>query len=346
MDRYYVEKESLNNFIKALLGEYDIFGPVEAEGDLYFKKITDLDVPNIIWDRFRTVEPVKSFVNPFLEAVVSNKEPEIKKTIILGIRNCDLVGFDLLDKIFEDTLFTDPFYKKRREETVFIGADCTDIRRSCFCNIWGISAFPEKTFDLSVGSINGGFVLEVATQTARSLLVKGNLTTSTATETHLNDRQSVRNKVQEKLREQNKEYHFFTNTEVTTDDRLKLIKGKQKSPVWDEHSKTCVTCGGCTQVCPTCHCFLLVDIKGDEFLKDRYWDSCQYTAYGRVAGGANPRAKISERLANRYFCKLENRPQSFDGVYGCTGCGRCIEGCQGKIDIRKVLKDISKSSIT
>jgi len=30
------------------------------------------------------------------------------------------------------------------------------------------------------------------------------------------------------------------------------------------------------------------------------------------------------------------------GVPACCGCGRCIEVCPGKIDIREVLKDVAK----
>jgi predicted aldo/keto reductase-like oxidoreductase len=30
------------------------------------------------------------------------------------------------------------------------------------------------------------------------------------------------------------------------------------------------------------------------------------------------------------------------GIPACCGCGRCIEVCPGKIDIREVLKDVAK----
>ena len=57
----------------------------------------------------------------------------------------------------------------------------------------------------------------------------------------------------------------------------------------------------------------------------------------RVAGGANPRRYLYERLRNRFDKKFEFFPNVL-GVTGCTGCGRCIEACPGKIDIREVLK--------
>ena len=56
-----------------------------------------------------------------------------------------------------------------------------------------------------------------------------------------------------------------------------------------------------------------------------------------MAGGANPRARRSERLRNRFDKKFNFAPEVF-GFYACDGCGRCTEACIGKIDIRDVLK--------
>jgi ferredoxin len=124
------------------------------------------------------------------------------------------------------------------------------------------------------------------------------------------------------------------------------LKTRQRDPRWEKHCATCVACGACTHACPTCHCFVLVDIPAKEnFPKLKYWDSCQYTGYSRVAGGANPKKERFLRFQNRYYCKLDYKPENFQ-VLACTGCGRCIMACQGKIDIRKVLYDFSATRKT
>ena len=64
-----------------------------------------------------------------------------------------------------------------------------------------------------------------------------------------------------------------------------------------------------------------------------------YKRFARVAGGANPRAHLWERLRNRFEKKFDFFPE-VSGHYACTGCGRCFSGCLAKIDIRKVLKDL------
>jgi len=45
---------------------------------------------------------------------------------------------------------------------------------------------------------------------------------------------------------------------------------------------------------------------------------------------------MTQRFRNRYLCKLQLMERNFD-IFGCTGCGRCIEVCPAGIDIRKVV---------
>jgi predicted aldo/keto reductase-like oxidoreductase len=58
-----------------------------------------------------------------------------------------------------------------------------------------------------------------------------------------------------------------------------------------------------------------------------------------VAGGANPRRHLYERLRNRFDKKFDFFPQALK-ICACTGCGRCVEACPGDIDIREVLKGL------
>jgi len=132
------------------------------------------------------------------------------------------------------------------------------------------------------------------------------------------------------------------NKEVkTVTPYRELIKNSHNSPVWKEHSETCVDCGGCNQICPTCRCFLLSDKRIKEGYERFYlWDACLLTGFARVAGGANPRSRLSQRFANRLLCKFYFFPENID-LDACTGCGRCIAVCIGKIDMRKVFKDLA-----
>ncbi|MCK5557195.1 MAG: 4Fe-4S dicluster domain-containing protein, partial [Candidatus Hydrogenedentes bacterium] len=90
--------------------------------------------------------------------------------------------------------------------------------------------------------------------------------------------------------------------------------------------------------CPTCHCFLLYDQKGQEnFERLKVWDACVYAGYSRMAGGGTPRPFLVERFRHRYVHKFDQIVERH-GIEGCSGCGRCIEACPGNIDMRKVFK--------
>ena len=66
------------------------------------------------------------------------------------------------------------------------------------------------------------------------------------------------------------------------------------------------------------------------------WDSCFESGYARMAGGGTPRLQLVERFRNHYFHKFVSFPRNW-GVTACSGCGRCIDACMGRIDKRDCL---------
>ena len=131
----------------------------------------------------------------------------------------------------------------------------------------------------------------------------------------------------------------ISRNEVPLQERLEgIIEKNYEAELWAEEAQTCVECGACNTICPTCHCFLLYDqLDQEKMARLRVWDSCLLKNFARVAGGANPRSQLWMRLRNRFEKKFDFFPR-VAGFYACTGCGRCITACPGKIDIRRVLK--------
>jgi ferredoxin len=124
-----------------------------------------------------------------------------------------------------------------------------------------------------------------------------------------------------------------------------LIKAGYENGVWPQEALRCVECGACIMNCPTCHCFLLFDAKDEKgYLRGRIWDGCQYKNFTRVAGGANPLKLRQERLRNRYIKKFEFFRDKIN-LYACTGCGRCIECCPAKIDLREIFKTLALDKV-
>jgi sulfhydrogenase subunit beta (sulfur reductase) len=110
--------------------------------------------------------------------------------------------------------------------------------------------------------------------------------------------------------------------------------------IWEKVSETCLGCGTCTYICPTCHCFGFRDtaVKG-EASRYRYWDSCMYPKFTLHASGHNPRSTRKERFRQRVMHKYVYIKNNF-GLTACTGCGRCIRSCPAGINIRSVVKSI------
>ena len=69
-----------------------------------------------------------------------------------------------------------------------------------------------------------------------------------------------------------------------------LLDAKFDDPIWDELGETCLSCGACSMVCPTCYCF---DVKdklspdGETGERVRVWDSCMFSEFAEVAHGHN-----------------------------------------------------------
>jgi ferredoxin len=114
--------------------------------------------------------------------------------------------------------------------------------------------------------------------------------------------------------------------------------------LWTEESDTCILCGGCNFVCPTCHCFNVEDVPTEQqqvFTRERYWDSCQLGGFTQMAA-ENTRRTQAERLRQRIFHKFVYIPAKYNGALGCTGCGRCIEVCPAEISITHILERVMK----
>ena len=76
------------------------------------------------------------------------------------------------------------------------------------------------------------------------------------------------------------------------------------------------------------------------FEKIRQLDACQYPGFERVAGDEDALRELSKRFKNRYFCKYVWKPQKFKSLV-CTGCGRCIEACIGKINKNELFRELA-----
>ncbi len=343
---YYLESRQLNDLFERLKKEYDCFAPVlkdqdDKEPDYYYQNARQNST--LLYNAYRTVEPLKSFFTHAYEKVADYFTPEknitdiAHKSVVFGIKNCDIAGHKVQDFVFLEGAEVDSLYRLRRENTIFISGDCTDFKEVCHCLAWEILPYPKEGFDLNLSPLNDGYLVEVGSKKAQGLIQKYKEYFIPAKETQVSARKVKRENLVDRLKR-----HLLPQNLVSKDIVQGLVRDGYGLDTWKEFMQTCVECGGCNLICDTCHCFLLADQKNiRQNRKVRVWDSCLYANYARVAGGANPLKTRAQRLRNRFMKKFDFFVDNL-GMPACCGCGRCIEVCPGKIDIREVLKDLAK----
>ncbi|MBI5046086.1 MAG: 4Fe-4S dicluster domain-containing protein [Candidatus Niyogibacteria bacterium] len=119
---------------------------------------------------------------------------------------------------------------------------------------------------------------------------------------------------------------------------------KNYPQIWDELAKICLGCGICAYVCPLCHCFSTedsMDIAGKSCKRCQNWAACTLPEFSRVAGGHNFHKTLKERYYNWFYHKFARSYEEF-GEPQCVACGRCQAACPARIDIEKILINITQ----
>lgn len=356
---WYISNDNFLKLMETIKNEYEIFVPVRRGNHRFYKKYSSslklygteesLSEDTIVIGEVRAFEPLKAFFSHARERVAEGFTADLphsdkKPYCIVGVKACDLKGFRVMDFVFKDHDFEDPFYTRGRENNLIISADCTCAIDTCFCLALDLKPHPQVDFDMNLSQVSGGFVVTAGSQKGETLIERESSLFEEAKEKLTSEMEEQRLRVIEEVKKNIKE------NSIPQQDRFKtIIQKNYDSPIWSEEAKTCVECGACNTICPTCHCFLLYDQSDKKKMQRlRVWDSCMIKDFAKVAAGVNPRPLLWMRLRNRFEKKFDFFPQVAD-VYACTGCGRCISACPAKIDIRKVLqrlvKDVKKQPV-
>ncbi|MFH1415286.1 MAG: 4Fe-4S dicluster domain-containing protein [Elusimicrobiota bacterium] len=287
---------------------------------------------DICWDTVPVWGGVKEFVFPARNLVAGIEEEDTLQIILVGIRSCDIRALKgVFDRVFLEEEPVDTVYKNFRENLKLVTVDCASPADTCFCAAVGGEPYCEKGFDINLAFTDDGIVIETGSEAGEKMT--GSLGENEANREDIEKRNDLRDTSSRKVRQNLKLDH-------DKDGMGEKVAGNNSADYWEEKSEKCMQCGGCNFVCPTCYCNVLNEISGKkEIKKVLQWDSCHFPGYARVGGGANPRQELWQRFRNRYLCKFSLMQNEFD-MSGCTGCGRCIQTCPGKIDIRETLKGL------
>jgi len=250
----------------------------------------------------------------------------------IGVRSCELHAMAIQDRVLKDGAHTDPHYGLARETAFIVAVHCGQAGGTCFCVSMGTGPRASEGFDLALTEIfedgRHGFVVEVGSERGTDVL---------ESIPHRDARPEETRAAAEAVADATARM----GRELETREIKELLYASYEHPRWDEVARRCLTCGNCTQVCPTCFCTTVGDLTslgGDEAERVRHWDSCFTTEHSYIHGGSlrgSTRARYRQWLTH----KLATWIDQF-GTSGCVGCGRCITWCPVGIDITEEVRAI------
>ncbi len=329
----------LNDLFSAISGEKMLYIP--ADDGAQQAKFTLWQEGMTLTDKLNTVRSAKDLFFPQVENLVnfktSGKTIEIVENranpapfVVFGVRACDCRSFDILDRVFlSDPV--DTFYQARREQGTIITLACTRPAETCFCGAFGIDAADPKG-DVTCWMDAENLYWQANTQKGETLTGSLSMLEDCGGEAVTAQQEKTR-KLMEKLPLNNLELSGFDGERM-----MELFN----SPKWASLSESCLGCGTCTFVCPTCQCYDVQDFDdGRQVRRFRCWDSCMYSDFTMMAHGTN-RPTQKERFRQRFMHKLVYFPNNNEGIFGCVGCGRCLQKCPIHMNIVKVAKTLKE----
>ena len=255
---------------------------------------------------------------------------QAEKMALFGIRPCDLKALLIQDKVFISDDYQDQRYKQRRDNLFIVVANCTYSGEHCFCVSAGGYPKADNAFDWAMTETDEGFVVQAGSTAGEQLIQALALAGA-----DLSLVQKADQAIDAAAKAQKKK--------LPAVDVKKVLLDHPEHPQWDKVAERCLSCGNCTQVCPTCFCHREVEhpgLDGAESVHEREWDSCFSLDHSYIAGGI-VRKDIKHRYRQWLTHKFATWHEQFD-TSGCVGCGRCISWCPVGIDVTEEIEAISK----
>ena len=290
-----------------------------------------------------TVRSAKDSFFPQVENLmgfkVTGKQIELIETrdpaepfAVFGVRACDVRSFDILDRVFLSEP-VDTYYAQRRENCCVISMACGTMSETCFCTAFGIDP-AQPAGDITCWMAGETLYWQANTEKGEALTAKLPMLADGETAPVEEQKAAIR-AMAEKL-------------PLGKLDLSAFGPGKTKElfnrPEWKELSQSCLGCGTCTFICPTCQCYDIQEFNNGETVKRfRCWDSCMYSDFTQMSAG-QPRPTQTERFRQRFMHKLVYYPDNNDGIFGCVGCGRCLRKCPIHMNIVKVVKTMGEGT--
>jgi len=253
------------------------------------------------------------------------EDGETPRYAFVGVRACELAAIAIQDRVFLGGRYVDPDYRARRERVFLVAVNCGQAGATCFCASVGTGPRVTAGYDLLLSELLEGerhdFLIEAGSERGREVL--DTLPTRPAGPADHAAAERATARAAEQL-----------GRTVELEGLKDLLQRSHDSPRWDDVAARCLTCGNCTQVCPTCFCTSVedtTDLSGTTAERVRRWDSCFSVDFSYLHGGSvrrSGKARYRQWLTHKFAGWVDQF-----GTTGCVGCGRCVTWCPAGIDI-------------
>lgn len=339
MEKRLIKKDALAGIVKKIGEELTVFAPVKVEDNVLFKTLEKGDEPLMVYANTKNAPKQVFFPRSevMLRYIRTPKGVELKsddvasrETVLFGVRPCDARSFVLLDMLFDQEKYKDPYYIEKRAMTTVVTLACAHVPyTSCFCTSVGGHPVNATGADVLLTDLGDAYLAECLSPKGEKLAK------------YFGDAKpdgGAEKKKEEVAARAEKEIA----SHIPAKEIKPILDVNFEHPFWNTIHQKCLACGTCTYLCPTCHCFDISDeMKYDDGRRLRNWDSCMYPIFTKETSGHNPRPTQKERWRQRAMHKFKYYVDNFDAI-ACVGCGRCVMYCPVNIDIRKIVTDISK----
>lgn len=333
---YKISKEKLDSLFAAISEHAPLYMPILKNGHSDFFPWKSGD--EYCESELKTAKSAKDLFFPQSENIISFKktdgkflvetnEKSFEKFVIFGVRGCDLKGIEVLDKVFLAEP-KDEFYAAKRESGVIVTAACSKPEETCFCSAFGVDA-SAPCGDVTTWLDENTLYWKANTEKGAELTKEISGVFEECSEDSADEIKKEIGSKLEKLPLHSLSLDGWGES---------AVKERFESENWKKLSESCLGCGACTFVCPTCQCYDIRDYDtGHGVKRYRCWDSCMYNDFTMMAHGT-PRPTQMQRFRQRFMHKLAYFPANNGGEFSCVGCGRCIRKCPSKLNIVKVIR--------
>ena len=248
---------------------YLSFAPVENLNDLVLRYHTTVVSPKMLFLPDREV--LFSFKRENGEVVIEDARKRPEKHALIGVHPCDLTTLKRLERVFTE-FYRDPYYQEARANTIIVGFTCNEPAASCFCEDVGSGPDADEGYDLLSTDLGDSYFVKVGTKAGEKLVADQHFKDAGAADA--GRREEAMAKLRERLRHR-----------VAMEGLRNRMAESYGEEVWDDFSQKCAACGTCNMVCPTCHCFTVLDktnMDETEGKRIRVWDSCHFERFAKM----------------------------------------------------------------